>query len=586
MIFAASIFAAAFFGLNFDPASTNAATQSRIYPVAPSVYRMVQPDGTVRMFEQTDAKEGILVGTKPWIGVVKQNRIDIWADPEYTGGKLRTAFTFVSGRLRLMVLDGVSYTFAKADLRKDGLDSLFPERKSRQYAKNTAADIWRSDTGRLRLWFANPNSAGMLFGELLVLCVWLLTRTKGKARIGAGVAAVAVSYCLLATASRGALAGVAAGLLVIAAAHWRKLFSARVLVLILCGAALFGAGIAVSGKASRLSDAFSLVDAGNARRMKIGVAAVKMFADAPSGWSGGEVPGRNACLNWYVFDEPSSLRTHLMSLAECGWIKGFGYVFFWVFVVAVGFALARKGNPLVAALWTSFGFAGFFNPVYRDWEVWILPAAALLALHPASGRLTLKNWRTVTLASISVSLAAIAALVFAGKSMSRPTRISVRCSGNATLVNGNTPNVWIVGDPLVLGGGGFPGREILPYCLQNQDAPAIAYVYDVNDLPGKAEFVIVAGRNVPDYLNAYNEGKACKASHLLFLSASVGPDCVPERLVGETKLLWIAGSLLADRNASYEGRRDWVRLVPGCERYIPDWTGFMSKRFMDSIQVF
>lgn len=106
MISSLFVLAAVFFGLKFDPAATNAVTESRIYPVAPAAYRMVQPDGTARIFNLTDAEKGILAGPKPWLGVIKDRRIDIWADPEYTGGKLRTAFTFVAGRLRLMILDG------------------------------------------------------------------------------------------------------------------------------------------------------------------------------------------------------------------------------------------------------------------------------------------------------------------------------------------------------------------------------------------------------------------------------------------------------------------------------------------------
>ena len=62
MISSLFVLAAAFFGLKFDPAATNAVTESRIYPVAPAAYRMVQPDGTARMFNLTDAEKGILAG--------------------------------------------------------------------------------------------------------------------------------------------------------------------------------------------------------------------------------------------------------------------------------------------------------------------------------------------------------------------------------------------------------------------------------------------------------------------------------------------------------------------------------------------
>jgi hypothetical protein len=172
----------------------------------------------------------------------------------------------------------------------------------------------------------------------------------------------------------------------------------------------------------------------------------------------------------------------------------------------------------------------------------------------------------------------VAGLVIVGKSMRRPAGISVKSCGRATFVNGDNPRVWIVGDPVVMAGNGFPGREILSYFKRNPDAEPIAYVYDVEDLPREAECVIVAGRNVPDYLAAYEKGRVCKTGRLLMLSPSVGPGAVPERLAAETQLLWVAGSLLASHEPSYAEKRPWVKLAPGCERYVPDWMRFASMR--------
>ena len=573
----AVLLAAAFFGLNFDPATTNVATESRIYPISPVAYRMVQPDGTVRFFELTDAKEGILSGPKPWLGVIKDKRIDIWADPKYTGGKLRTAFTFVAGRLRLMVLDGQKFTFAKMGPPKADLAEMFPERKKRSYEKNSTADIWRGGGNRLRLWFANPNSAGILLAEILLVLVWLMTKAHGFARIGLGVLMVASAYGLAVTASRGALVGAVVGLLAIAATYAKKLCTRRGFLILLAGLSVLVAGLVISGNASRIVNTFRTIDPSNMTRLKIGKAAVQMFADAPFGWQGGEVPGRNACLNWYVFDEAHSLRTHVMSLAECGWLGGWLYVMPWMLAFVVGLILVKKGRPLLAALWMSFGLAGCFNPVYKDWEIWLLPIATVLTLFAPEGRLSLRQWRVSALVASALSLATVAGLAVAGGLMDRPTKIPVKSCGKATFVNGDSPRVWVVGDPLVMAGNGFPGREILAYYKRNPNAAPVAYVYSVDDLPDKAEFVIVAGRNVPDYLTAYVEGRACKAARLLMLSPSVGPDAVPEQLLSESRVLWVAGSLLAAHDPAYADKRAWVRFAPGCERYVPNWTNFISQ---------
>ena len=266
-----------------------------------------------------------------------------------------------------------------------------------------------------------------------------------------------------------------------------------------------------------------------------------------------------------------------MSMAECGWLKGWGYVLPWALALTVGSISARKGRPLVEALWMSFFVGGFLNPVYKDWECWILPAVALWTLVSPDGRLSLKQWRTSALLSGTLSLVVVVVLVIVGKSIDRPLKVSVRSCGKATFINGENPRIWVVGDPFVMAGNGFPGREILPCCACNPKVGAIAYVYSADDLPHETEAVIVAGRNVPDYLAAYAEGRACRASRLLFLSPSVGPDVVPERLVEENKLLWVSGSLLAAHEPSYAVARPWVKLVPGCECYIKNWTNFLSQ---------
>ena len=574
----AVLLASAFFGLNFDPATTNAPTESRIYPISPVAYRMVQPDGKTRIFELTDAKEGILSGPKPWLGVIKDRRIDIWADPKYTGGKLRTAFTFIAGRLRLMVLDGNNYTFARAAEQHDGdIAKFFPKRKKRTYEKNSAADIWRNGGTRVRLWFANPNSAGMLLTEILLVLVWLMTKTRGFVRLGLGVLMAVSAYGLSATASRGALAGAIVGLLAIAATCAKKLCTRRGLLILMSGLFVLAAGLVVSGNASRIVNTFRTLDPSNMTRLKIGKAAAMMFADAPFGWQGGEVPGRNACLNWYVFDEDRSLRTHVMSLAECGWLGGWLYVMPWMLALVVGLILVKKGRPLLAALWMSFGLAGCFNPVYKDWETWLLPIAAALGLVASGGRLSSRQWRVSALVAAALSLAAVAGLAVVGELMDRPTKIPVKSCGKATFVNGDSPRVWIVGDPLVMAGNGFPGREILAYYTRHPKSTAVAYVYSVYDLPDKAEFVIVAGRNVPDYLAAYAEGRACKAVRLLMLSPSVGPDEVPGQLLAESKVRWVVGSLLAAHDPAYADKRTWVRFAPGCERYVLNWTDFIAQ---------
>ena len=206
-----------------------------------------------------------------------------------------------------------------------------------------------------------------------------------------------------------------------------------------------------------------------------------------------------------------------------------------------------------------------------------MPIISLGAILCSDSRLSQKQLKMGLFLSALLSLLAIIALITIGNLLKRPTNISISSKGKVTLINGTNPRVWVVGDPLVMGGGGFPGREILSYCTANPNVGSIAYVYDVKDLPSEAKSVIIAGRNVPKYLAAYNEGRVCKSSRLLFLSPSVGPDIVPEKLIEESKILWVAGSLLADSEKSYAEKKSWVKLALGCERYIPQWTKFLAQ---------
>lgn len=577
MSFTAACFAAAYFGLNFNPAATNSPTDSRIYPVTPKVYRMVQPDGQVKLFTLTDPKAGVLSGPRPWLGVKRKNRTDIWADPECTGGKLRTAYTFIDGRLRLLVLDGAKYTFAHDKSERADLAELFPPRKLRSYAKNSNADIWSGTGNRIRLWFANPNSAGALMAQLSLLLAWVMIRQRRGRRALATVFLLGSLYLLFATGSRGALLGLLLGGFAFGVEHVKRVFTKKGLVVVGIGLAVLTAGLVATGNLERCAGVFRGLDASNLTRVKIGRAAVEMFADAPMGWHGGEVPGRNACLNWYVHDEPRSLRTHLMSLAECGWFVGFLYLAFWIGVIAIGILLVRTGEPLVAAVWVAFGVAGCFNPVYIDWETWVVPSLSFVWFARRLKVLPVKAWRTLLIGVPIGALAFVIALVVIGSMLERKVPVGIRSSGATTLINGNDPKIWIVGDPLVMAGGGFPGREILPAFVANPKQAAMAYVYSVDDLPTVADLVVVAGRNVPDYFTAYTEGRACKAKRLILLSPSVGPKALPAELLNSSELVWIAGSLLADRDPSYAVAHPWMKIVPGCERYIPNWLRIVTR---------
>ena len=588
-------------GGTFDPTWTNAPSAARLAPVGfPSVYRFVQPDGTATLFREVDAAKGTLVGDRPWVGARQGARTDLWTDPALTGGKVKAGFTFVNGLLRHLEIDGVPYDFPKGlPFPSDSLGALFPERPTRSFAKGSAGDIWKADTRRLRLWFANPNCAGAFLAQLFFLALAPLAVPAFRRRLGAvprgcrvlvaglSVALAAVALLgVLKTGSRGALLGLVAGSGCLLLPFARRLGLRRGLAVCAAGLLALGLVCAVSGQGARLADTFRRVDAGNALRIKVARAAAAMLADAPFGWRSGEVPARSACLNGYVLDEGHIIRTHLVTLAELGWLGGFAYLLGWVLLLAVGGLAFRRRDPLPLAVFGAFFLAGCLNPVYREWSLWLLPGALL-----AASIAGLRRGRARTCARATgqdgvaaeglaiggaavVSALALAGLVIWGRALPRPAGVAVRAEGAATLGNGDSPSVWIVEDTAVLGGFGFPGREILSVLRRRPEAPAIGYVQNLDDLPSTVETLVLPGRAAADFLRRLRAAGTlpCAAKRIVFLSPPVGPDDVPASLLEQAEVRWHVGSLAALRAPrAYRVRRPWVVVHAGCELYIPGW---------------
>ena len=588
-------------GGTFDPTWTNAPSAARLAPVGfTSVYRFVQPDGTATLFREVDAAKGTLVGDRPWVGARQGARTDLWTDPALTGGKVKAGFTFVNGLLRHLEIDGVPYDFPKGlPFPSDSLGALFPERPTRSFAKGSAGDIWKADTRRLRLWFANPNCAGAFLAQLFFLALAPLAVPAFRRRLetvprgcrvlvaGLSVALAAVALLgVLKTGSRGALLGLVAGSGCLLLPFARRLGLRRGLAVCAAGLLALGLVCAVSGQGARLADTFRRVDAGNALRIKVASAAAAMLADAPFGWRSGEVPARSACLNWYVLDEGHIIRTHLVTLAELGWLGGFAYLLGWALLLAVGGLAFRRRDPLPLAVFGAFFLAGCLNPVYREWELWLLPGALLAASVAGLRRGRARTFVRATgqdgvaAAGLAIGGAAVASalalagLVIWGRALPRSAGVAVRAEGAATLVNGDSPSVWIVEDTAVLGGFGFPGREILSVLRRRPDAPAIGYVQNLDDLPSTVETLVLPGRAAADFLRRLRAAGTlpCAAKRIVFLSPSVGPDDVPASLLEQAEVRWHVGSLAALRAPrAYRVRHPWVVVHAGCELYIPGW---------------
>ena len=572
-------------GASFAPDTTNAPSCTRMVPVNCRGYQLKFADAAEKpvFFSCLPDDPNTLIGPRPWVGsVTNRGQVIRVFERQREGQAVRAGMMFHRGQILGFTREGVDYVYPRGDPTfSDSLADLWPRKAVRETTKGSKGDIWQGPGQRCRLWFANPNSAGFLGAELALLFLFL-TLKPGIGRKVVGAAGTLGGVLIVAfSSSRGAMVALVVGAAALACVYGRELLTRKgqltVAACVVAAIALLG----VTGRWSRVAGTFTRLDAGNGLRVKVAKASAQMFADAPFGWHGGEVPGRSACLNWYVADERHGIRTHFLTMAELGWFGGGAYLFFWALMVCLGARLAGRGNTLPLALWASFGVAGLFNPVYTEWELWILPAAVIGWVGYRRGKLAFSRRVLMRLALLAVLLAVagVAAFAACGAAFNRGRKISVASSGAATLVNGRNPEVWIVEDIPVLGGwNGFPGRDILWQYARQPALPALGYVYDVEDLPQAVDCLVLPGRAAEEYLAAYaaDPAQVCHARRVLFLSPSISPEKVPLSLSSSCEILWLSGKYLVYRDEGYWKGLPWVRVVSGAEQYIPNW---LSKAF-------
>ena len=583
---AANAFAVECLGIAFDPAQTNSPVVSRVYPVNFSGVQFVQPDGRRRFLAYDWERPGVIKGEPPWIGFRKGSQTEIWADPEMTGGKRRAAFSFDRGVLSSLFMDGQTYAFPRGLELSDSLQSIFPEVKKREWDKNTKADLWQG-TGRLRLWFTNPNSAGFLMVTLALLAFAVLVSAKWYLKIVALPCLGGALYALALTGARAAMLSLVLGVVVYLGFSIRRLFNWKGLaILVVLGGIGFWT-ISRSGMADRFTTHLFRMDDMIQLRFDVGGASLRMFADGPFGWHVGPVnPGRLACLSWYLPQRERVIRTHLLTIGESGWFVGLAYILFWCLGLAIGVHSAiRRGQPLALSLWLAFAFAAMFNPVHCEWALWLAPGGlmTLMALTAVRKR----EWRAlgVCLAvSAPVAVLSVAGLIAGGRCLDNGAAPKVKSQGGSICVNGTDPVSWVVGDIGVLGGWGLPGREIMFFYRRNPEAPAIAYLEDVSELPREVDSLVLAGRAAADYVAAYrrNERGLCRAKRILLLSPSIEPADMPAEMLAQSEVCYLCGNLAQARWKAKGPLPNWVRVLPGIELYIPNWmnivTGFDPKK--------
>lgn len=551
-----------------------AGQESALIPVNAQMFRFRRPDGTELFFLRDREEPNLLHGERPWTAELDGRRALVMANAD--DEEQREGFMFFDGYLR-MRLQGNRETKVPLPPPQDepnGLAALWPPPEKRLVAIDPP-DVWRGGS-RLRLWFDNPNKAGLLFAELALAALALLFVRPVWCRILGAALSLAAFGGLVLTSSRGGLVAFLCGLAAMAATRAKSLFTARRLMLIALAAAVAVGGLFAAGQGERMAKNLFKEGQRETSRLTVWKEVPRMMADAPGGWGYGR--SARAYIDWYQPRSECLLKDlisgHLTFLVESGWTMRFVYVFLWLAVgIAALWEAFRGVSPVPAALVSAFAAAACFNPVIAVPELWAIPIAAVLWLGIVRFR-EIASRRTLVSAGLAAGLAGVMlGTVYAWGSLS-PAKVSVRKSGNAVCLNGTKPTVWLVDDDYALHGGfwwhaGHDLREV----ISKKDPPvAIGYVRSVSDLPSEVEKLVLVGEAGRDFL-------ACEkrplAKQVVFLSPPFPWSSVPKELRAVGKVKMVVGEHAARRAMGGETTPPWGVLVRGAEIYLPNWAEFV-----------
>ena len=552
---------------------------SYIAPVNALMFRMRQPDGTIREYERSWLKPLKIKGPDGWSGRIKGGRIMLHSGKKSHGPSLGLVFS--DGKLEQVSRNGKEHVFSKPEAfpLSAEIGSLWTAAPELTDDLRRKFDAWQGKN-RLRLGFVNPNRAALLFIQIALLALSVLLMRNPRRKwfcVAGGAVLLTAIVLLLLTGSRAGLVALFAGVGVLLFFRVRTGGMNRRLVLSGAGVLLVALVLAlVSG--SGILKRMSSLNRGDEVRFRIWKTAPVMMVDAPGGW-GFESSGR-AYYDWYQpvednFMAGALVNDHLTKMVSYSWFLRFGWVFLWLGLIAVllRFALSGK-SPVPLAIWSSFGIAAWFNSVVGSPTLWIIPLLAVaffLASRPW------KFWRgyVLPIAGASVlSAVIVGAFYWVGTSVRRPT-VPLFVEKARVCVNGPAPQIWIVNDESVLGEG-IVEREIRLFYLSNPHAPAVGFVQKIEDLPEQGvRKLVLAGvqgaRFMSDWMDRSEKEKYRLPKSVLFISPPFPAAALPFDFLAKSRAEVLVGEFAARLDPSYAKPPVWAKVIPAAELYIPGW---------------
>ncbi len=521
----------------------------------------------------------MLLGDSPWVGEIDGDKALIMTDPK--SAAKRIGFLFVKGRLRRMLYGNkeIEVQGNAAEVDANPMGTKWPDVNSDDVAAaNARYGIHWQD--RFKLWYKNPNAAGILLAELALLSLALLMFRPVVLKLIGVAGALICSFGVACTESRSAMLGLMFGFGCLFAVHARQLFNRRNVIIASVLCAVFVAAVWMGGFADRFTVKLLAEGQSSISRLPIWAEVPKMIVAAPFGWGIGQ--SGLAYMNWFQpLDRGHAvlglISTHLTWLAELGWPMRITYMFAWFTGLSLlAFSGFRRKNAFPVAVWGAFFVASCFNTIGTEITLWIIPVALLSVL------VAERCWRyrKSFLAALAVGGVMTAGLTAALAILGSRADLTIHCEGRGVIVNGNYASIWIVDDGYVLSGGyyGLLGKSVREWFFRHHAAPAVGVVQRLEDVPSTATRIVAVGKTGSlllerraDFLKEHGN-----ITKVIFLSPPFGCEKCAEFAGGNVDVELVTGEF-ADRvyGGGKDERPEWVNVVPGCALYVPNWLRYV-----------
>lgn len=435
-----------------------------------------------------------------------------------------------------------------------------------------ATDVFSyAGLSRWQLWFDNPNKAAVLFASLALVALTCAVTARRRWVMCSGYALFSVfCYALLHSFSRGGLLALAVGATAVLAFRGRRIVP---LLAVVASLMAFPVG---RNALDRLSKSTPGRDASVGNRVVLWQAVPRMMADAPGGWGLGNAGA--AFMGWYQpVERRESYRTlvssHLTWLVELGRLGRLVYVAGWLFVVGgCGVYCFRRKRGLPLALWLGLGTASLFSSVAEAWELWVLPAVALV---PVVGSVRSRcQWRACGWglgAACALGGAVLGGLEMFGawQGADGNPRITRNAKAGRTVVSFlgknwdvGLPHSWIVYDAGSLGGPSF-GRVLRAWAKDACDVYGIAD--SMESVPGCVRHLTLCGKAA-----ILESSELARFAHLedVCVLSPEKPDRWLAAKIGSKPCHVVCGEFAAGCPVDDHPN---LTVLPGVGDYIPDW---------------